>query len=117
MSLVTATVSISRVRRDGQVERLGRWVHNARVLELERAGFPFLGPGSHQLEGELPWIFWDMCPSGYLGRRLQARMPSLRLADSPRDWLAADVLRILSQVGGDLAGDLLIGDESVAVAA
>ncbi|MDP1825651.1 MAG: HipA domain-containing protein [Archangium sp.] len=110
---VSPPISISRVRRDGQVERLGQWLHDERVLELEREGFPFLGPGRHQLEGELPWIFWDMCPSGYLGRRLQSRMPALRLADNPRDWMAADVLRALSLAGGDLAGNLLIGDEAV----
>ncbi len=113
MSVVSAPISISRVRRDGQVERLGSWLHEERVLELEREGFPFLGVGRHQLEGELPWIFWDMCPSGYLGRRLQLGMPRLRLAANPRDWMATDVLRALTLAGGDLAGDLLIGDESV----
>lgn len=110
---VSQSYTISRVRPDGSVERLGRWLHAARVLELERVGFPFLGPGSHQLEGELPWIFWDMAPSGYLGRRLQATMPELRLAANPRDWLAVDVLRALTQAGGDLAGNLLVGDEAV----
>lgn len=110
---VSSPISISRVRRDGQVERLGQWLHEERVLELEREGFPFLGPGRHQLESELPWIFWDMCPSGYLGRRLQAQMPALRLADNPRDWMAGDVLRALSLAGADLAGSLLIGEESV----
>lgn len=113
MRAVTAPIPISRVRRDGQVERLGHWLHEARVLELEREGFPFLGRGRHQLEGELPWIFWDMCPAGYLGRRLQTRMPALRLAENPRDWLATDVLRALTIAGGDLGGNLLIGDESV----
>lgn len=106
-------IAISRVRRDGQVERLGHWRHDERVLDLEREGFPFLGPGRHQLQGELPWTFWDMCPSGYLGRRLQARMPALRLAENPRDWMASDVLRALSLAGGDLAGNLLVGDEAV----
>lgn len=106
-------ISISRVSRDGQVERLGQWLHEERVLELEREGFPLLGRGRYELAGELPWIFWDMCPSGYLGRRLQTRLPALRLADNPRDWMAADVLRALSLAGGDLAGNLLIGDESV----
>lgn len=113
MSAVTEPISISRVRRDGQVERLGQWLHESRVLELEREGFPFLGVGRHQLEGELPWIFWDMCPSGYLGRLLQTQMPALRLADNPRDWVATDVLRALTLAGGDLAGNLLVGDEAV----
>lgn len=106
-------ISISRVTRDGQVERLGQWMHGERVLELEREGFPFLGVGRHQLEGELPWIFWDICPSGYLGNRLRRGMPHLRLAENPRDWMASDVLSVLTLAGHDLAGNLLIGDESV----
>ncbi len=110
---MSTPISISRVTRDGQVERLGQWLHDERTLELEREGFPFLGLGRHQLEGELPWIFWDMCPSGYLGRRLQVRMPGLRLSTNPRDWMATDVLRTLAVAGADLAGNLLIGEEAV----
>lgn len=113
MSVVSEPVAISRVTRDGQVERLGQWLHDERVLELERDGFPFLGPGRHQLEGELPWIFWDMCPSGYLGRRLQRQQPQLRLPEDPRLWMAKDMLRALTVIGSDLAGNLLVGDESV----
>jgi HipA-like C-terminal domain len=114
MDTVTNPISISRVRRDGQVEPLGRWHHEQRLLELDRDGFPFLGPGRHAMEGELPWIFWDMCPSGYLGRRLQARFPALRLAANPRDWTADDCVRALTHAGHDLAGNLLIGDDAVA---
>lgn len=114
MSLMSAPISISRVTRDGQVERLGQWLHDERTLELEREGFPLLGPGRHRLEGELPWIFWDMCPSGYLGRRIQSRMPGLQLPENPRDWMSSDVLRALTVAGGHLAGNLLIGGESVA---
>jgi hypothetical protein len=105
--------SISRVTPSGKVERLGQWVHRERVLELDRDGFPLRGPGRHQLEGELPWIFWDMCPSGYLGRRLQRKQPQLRLAEDPNEWTAEHVLHAITQFGSDLAGNLLIGDEAV----
>jgi len=113
MRSVTEPIAISRVRTDGQVEPLGRWRHEQRTLELDREGFPFLGPGTYALEGELPWIFWDMCPSGYLGRRLQARLPALALSANPRDWTASDCLRALTLAGADLAGNLLVGEESV----
>lgn len=113
MNRMTEPVLISRVTRDGQVERLGVWHHEHRSLELERDGFPFLGPGRHVIEGELPWIFWDMCPSGYLGRRLQRIYPALRLSPNPRDWSAADVLRTLESAGADLAGNLLVGETAV----
>ena len=109
MTSVTTFTTISRVRLDASIEPLGRWFPERRVLELDRPGFPLLGAGSHQVEGELPWIFWDMCPSGYLGRRLQAR----RLSSNPRDWSASDCLRALTEAGHDLAGNLLVGEASV----
>lgn len=113
MAAVTDRVPIFRVRTDGQVERLGAWDHAARQLELETAGFPLLSPGRHVLEGELPWIFWDMSPSGYLGRRLAAR-PQLRaLGRNPRDWMAGDVLQALQLAGSELAGNLLVGERAV----
>lgn len=114
MTIVTPPISISRVRRDGSVALLGRWFNDERVLELDQEGFPLLGPGRHRLDSELPWIFWDMCPSGFLGRRLQARRPALRLASNPRDWTGADCLRAVTLAGHDLAGNLLVGEESVA---
>lgn len=106
-------ISISRVTRNGQVERLGQWLPRERVLDLDREGFPLRGPGRHQLEGELPWIFWDMCPSGYLGRRLQRKHPQLGLAEDPNEWTAEHVLHAVTQFGSDLSGNLLVGDESV----
>jgi hypothetical protein len=54
-----------------------------------------------------------MCPDGYLGRRLAQRIPSLALPADPRLWQASDVLRALALVGADLAGNLLVGDDSV----
>lgn len=106
-------ISISRVTRKGRVERLGQWRQRERVLELEREGFLLRGPGRHQLEGELPWIFWDMCPSGYLGRRLQRKQPELRLGENPNGWTAQEVLHAVTRFGCDLGGNLLIGDEAV----
>ena len=55
-----------------------------------------------------------MCPSGYLGARLQRRVPALRLPANPREWTADEALRALTLAGHDLAGNLLIGDEAVA---
>lgn len=113
MPRVTDRVRISRVRADGQTETLGWWLHGARTLELTAPGFPFLGPGRYPLEGELPWVFWDMSPSGYLGRRLAAR-PQLRaFGRNPRDWMAGEVLEVLQLAGAELAGNLLVGEQAV----
>lgn len=109
MSQVTP---IAIVREDGTVEELGRWLGAERVLELDRAGFPFLGPGRHTIEAELPWIFWDMGPSGYLGRRFAKQFPELHLPESDSLWSANHYLTAISQRGEDLSGNLLVGERS-----
>lgn len=109
-----ATVPVHVIRRDARIERLGEWRHEQRTLVLERPGFSFLGPGSHPLEGDLPWVFWDMCPSGYMGRLLAERVPSLRLPPNPQWWSAEDCLRVLTEWGADLTGNLVVGERSLA---
>lgn len=105
-------VPIYVVREDAKVERLGQWVHAAKRLELEREGFPFLGVGTHQIEGDLPWIFWDMAPSGYMGAKFAKKFPELRLPERTQVWGVEEALRAVSLRGEDLSGNLLIGDES-----
>lgn len=105
-------VPIHRVLHDGTVEELGEWRDDSRTLSLVREGFPLLGAGEHVL-AHLPWPFWDMCPSGFLGRRFAPSLPALALPADPRLWTAADCLRVLANAGADLAGNLLIGDDSV----
>jgi hypothetical protein len=106
------SIPIRIVREDGRVERLGEWAAGQRTLRLERAGFPFLGPGEHQIEGDLPWVFWDMTPSGFLGQVVQRSHPELGLQPNPALWSPDAALRVLTRLGEDLAGNLLIGDES-----
>lgn len=105
-------VPIHIVREDGRVERLGEW--RAPVLVLERAGFPLLGPGEHTIEGHLPWVFWEMCPSGFLGRTFALRYPELALQPDPRLWGAAECLRAIGIHGADLPGNLVVGEGSLA---
>lgn len=112
MRIVSEEISIYRVTRTGSVERLGSWNHDARLLTLERDGYPLLRTGTHQMEGDLPWLFWDMCPSGFLGARLAQRWPAAALPSDPRLWNRDEVLRALTHAGGELSGSLLIGDEA-----
>lgn len=100
------------VRPDAKVEDLGFWHHERRTLELHRAGYPFLGPGEHVIEGELPWLFWDMAPSGYMGARFARRYPELGLPERTQLWSAGQVLTALSERGEDLPGNILVGHES-----
>lgn len=108
-----ATVPIFQVLQDGTNRHLGEWRHEARTLVLVNSGFPLLGPGEHRLAGELPWVFWDMCPAGFLGRAFQRQFPELSLQQEPRLWSSAECLRALTLRGHDLSGNLLVGDESL----
>lgn len=107
-----APVKIRRVRADGGVDLIGRYDPSARVLEVTGEGFPLLRAGEHRVEGDLPWVFFEMCPSGYLGRRFARAFAHLRLPSDASNWRAEQVLRALAEAGHDLAGNLVIGEES-----
>lgn len=109
---MSAEFPIYRVTTTGSVERLGLWRHDARELVLERLGYPLLAPGTHPIEGDLPWLFWDMAPSGFMGNRFAMRQPQLSLPSDPRTWTRDHVLRVLSEAGSELTGNLLVGDDS-----
>jgi hypothetical protein len=83
-----------------------------RTLELDRAGFPLAGPGRYREEGELPWVFDEIAPDGFLAGRFAGWFPELSLPPLRTDWSAAHVLAAISRRGHDLAGNLIIGEES-----
>lgn len=107
------SVPIHQVRSDGSVRQIGEWIGSERRLELTAAGFPLLGPGSHVIESELPWVFWDMCPSGFLGRRFANVETELHLNADPRTWSAREVLTALTSAGHALSGNLILGERSL----
>jgi hypothetical protein len=107
-------VPIHQVLENGTARLLGHWFHHHRRLELDCAGFPLLPAGSHVLEGDLPWLFWDMCPSGFLGKRFARVERQLALNADPRTWSRDDALRALTEAGHELTGNLLVGDRAIA---
>ncbi|CAN7467518.1 type II toxin-antitoxin system HipA family toxin YjjJ [Acidovorax sp. LjRoot66] len=59
----------------------------------------------------LPWWLFDMRPQGYLGRAYnQWHGPALGLPERLADWNDSHVMRALLREGGDLPGNLLVGD-------
>jgi hypothetical protein len=76
---VSSSVPLYTVRENDALEPLGHWLHQERILELSTGGFPFLGPGRHELESELPWLFDDMAPAGFIGARFAQAFPELGL--------------------------------------
>lgn len=111
---LVSSVPVHQVLESGQIRRLGEWIHAERRLELLTAGFPLLPAGHHAVEGDLPWIFWDMCPSGFLGKRFARLERGLSLNAEPRTWGRDEALRALTEAGDDLPGSLIIGERSLA---
>jgi hypothetical protein len=78
-----------------------------------RAPFPWPLAGDMRdgwFEG-LPYPIADMRPQGFLGRgfaRRHARL--LGVPEQPEAWSDDDVLHALSVAGGDLPGDLIVGE-------
>jgi hypothetical protein len=59
----------------------------------------------------LPYPLYDMRPQGYMGRQLaRAVHRHLAVGDNPDLWNDDDLLVVLSRVGTDLSGNLILGD-------
>lgn len=106
-------IPIRRVRRDGQVDLLGEWRPTTKELALERSGFPLTRPGIHKIEGDLPWVFDEMAPSGYMARQFSRRYRELRLPRDRNLWSADQVLELISTRGAYLSGNLIVGEQSM----
>ncbi|MDB5873611.1 MAG: transcriptional regulator [Ramlibacter sp.] len=104
----TPTVRVMKVDEAGGVSPFGVLipVTGGRCWMEEEA------EGISALHGSLPWFLADMRPDGFLGRSFSHAHPQLRLAASPADWSDDDVLKALCQVGDDLPGNLIVGDQS-----
>lgn len=105
-------VPIRRVLSDGTVEALGSFRPRPPTLLLERPGYPLLAAGEHSVEGDLPWVFDEVAPDGYLAARFTEWFPQLGLPKARSSWSAAQVLAAISRCGHDLGGNLLIGEET-----
>lgn len=59
----------------------------------------------------LPYPLYDMRPQGYLGRQLAHRVQdTLAVPHNPAAWTDEDILWVLSRMGTDLPGNLIVGD-------
>lgn len=97
---------IYQVTTTGQLQGLGT------LVPVRPQGFAMLrADGRHMHTDGLPWWLFDMRPQGYLGRAYnQRRGQALGLPERLADWSDAHVLRALLREGGDLPGNLLVGD-------
>jgi hypothetical protein len=105
-------IPIRRVRRTGAVDELGEWRPESHRLVLHSNGFPLAPPGSRLIEGELPWVFDELAPDGFLASRFSKMFPDLQLPAIRNLWTARHVVDAISIRGHDLAGNLLVGEGS-----
>jgi hypothetical protein len=83
------------------------------LLALAESGWP-IPPESRDgwWEG-LPYPIYDIRPQGYLGRQIaRAEQRQLGVSINPEEWSDDDVVFVLSRVGTDASGNLLLGDEA-----
>lgn len=100
---------VYRVSQNGAIDRIATLVTVApgrfwfEDLEQPRASREF---------ASLPWFITDMRPQGFLGRLFPLRYEDLSLPDRIVDWNEDHTLYALARRGEDLAGNLLVGEES-----
>lgn len=96
---------IYEVSAAGELQEIGI------LVPVRPEGFVLVqGDGSGLHSEGLPWWLNDLRPQGYLGR-IQARRLSSQLGLPPHleDWSDSHALRALIHEGGDLPGNLIVG--------
>ncbi len=97
---------VYRVSAEGQLLELGR------LIPVHPEGFVMVQTDGVRLHTEgLPWWLFDMRPQGYLGRAYNLQYGDrMNLPSRLTDWNDSHVMRALLYQGGDLPGNLLIGE-------
>lgn len=98
-----------RIDAEGVLHRVGELMALAGgrfAVSLEQGGF--------ECYDGLPWYLWDLRPQGFLGRGFARRHGLDNLPARPQDWQDDDILQALVLRGGDMPGNLLVGDAALA---
>lgn len=100
---------VHRVTSSGDVRRIATLI----TIAPERFWYQDLEhpPASREFLS-LPWFITDMRPQGYLGRLFPLRYDDLALPDRVLDWNEDHALYALARRGEDMAGNLIVGEES-----
>ena len=106
-----------------RIDEFGRG-HQAGVLDcIQPMGTallfhePFIWPLQNAMQDGwfdgLPYPLVDARPQGFLGRNFARHYAMvLRVSENPEVWSDDDILHVLSSVGFDLPGNLILGDAS-----
>ena len=80
-------------------------------MRLDGTPWPVPSESRDGLWGGLPYPLADMRPQGYLGRQLaRAEHRQLNVSDNPEEWSDDDVVFVLSRIGSDVSGNLIVGN-------
>ncbi len=102
---------IYRISRLGQAQQVG----SLYTLEPHRLWFSSdITTGAGTEFDALPWFLADLRPRGFVGTLLAGDWPELGLPPHPEDWSTEQALLAMARRGDDAAGDLIVGDESLA---
>lgn len=114
---VVADLPIYRIDRDGRAEEIARLAPLAPHgcwMDLAATGWPVPAEARDGWWEGLPYPLYDMRPQGYMGRQFaRAEHRWLGVSDKPEQWSDDDILFVLSRVGMDTSGDLIVGEEAL----
>jgi hypothetical protein len=80
-------------------------------MALAETGWPVPDESRDGWWDGLPYPLHDMRPQGYLGRQLaRAEHGALSVAANPEAWSDDDVAHVLSRIGHDTSGNLILGN-------
>ncbi len=80
------------------------------ILDVKAMGWPTAIDTTSWWDG-LPYPFADMRPQGFLGRSLAKQIyQTYQVSDNPEQWSDDDVIHVLTSLGSDMPGNLVIGD-------
>lgn len=110
----TGELPLYRVGVAGRAEPMGRLAlvcPQGACLPLECTGWPVPEDSRDGWWSGLPYPLNDMRPQGYLGRQLaRAEHRALGVPADPAAWSDDDAVFVLSRIGSDVCGDLILGD-------
>jgi hypothetical protein len=107
---------VHEVDADGRASQVGALAPvypEGTWLDLASSGWPVPEASRDGWWHGLPYPFHDMRPQGYMGRQFaRSQHEALGVPSDPNAWSGDDVLVVLSRLGHDLSGSLIVGDAS-----
>jgi AraC-like DNA-binding protein len=105
---------IYAVDANGRAEHIGDLAlvqPQGSCMHLEGTPWPVPEESRDGWWGGLPYPLYDMRPQGYLGRQFaRAEHRHFNVSANPEEWSDDDVVHVLSRIGSDVSGNLIVGN-------